>query len=515
MFFLLVVILLLSLYLIAQKNRAMNRRLIILVLSYFFSLCSMILYISKDTYYYNLIKDYFYLPEVLWRWLFFIQISKSSILWLMNIFSTCVLIISVHFSLSFLGVLPPRYQKRMIGLSYLYSAVQLIIYAPRLSIAAYKFLYPNYLSPAQYKTAQNIIFALTRSLNILIILAGFVCLLFAIQYSPKMRLFQFNHIFLAISYGILSLVYIFFLSVTPSFYIKVSKIADTYSYLPIKLAHSITLYRMFPYLVIPALAIITYCAYRLGQLNNQASVEELYISRGIRSSETTSKIFCHYIKNEILALQSEIELLTDTKETQRIKEDVLKRCDTIFARVDELHRTTKTNQLNLKYCSVETVIEQTLEHFTHELSAIQFEKKYMNKECIAFIDPVYIGQALHNIIHNAFDAMEELPENQKHLKIRLEVLSRWIQISIKDNGKGISPDNLRKVFLPFYSSHAYSKHWGVGLTLTYKIIQAHEGKIQINSEPGVGTQFEILLPYANHLHEMHQFPKPGKERKSK
>jgi signal transduction histidine kinase len=214
-----------------------------------------------------------------------------------------------------------------------------------------------------------------------------------------------------------------------------------------------------------------------------------------------------------LALQSEVELLTNSEETQKVKTSILKRCDTIFSRVDELHRATKTNQLNLKYCPVETVIEQTLEHFTYKLSKVTLAKNFTNKHCIAFIDPVYIEQALHNILHNAFDAMENMPENQQCLSIGLTILNRWIQIIIKDSGKGISPDNLLKIFLPFYSSHAYSKHWGVGLTLTYKIIHAHGGKIQVDSKLSEGTRFEILLPYANHLHERKQFTVLRKELK--
>lgn len=91
--------------------------------------------------------------------------------------------------------------------------------------------------------------------------------------------------------------------------------------------------------------------------------------------------------------------------------------------------------------------------------------------------------------------MPGLDVPNEHLQIRLRLLNRRIQIAIEDNGIGISSDNLSKIFIPFYSSHAYSQHWGVGLTLTYKIIHAHEGKILVNSTPGAGTRFEILLPY--------------------
>ena len=113
---------------------------------------------------------------------------------------------------------------------------------------------------------------------------------------------------------------------------------------------------------------------------------------------------------------------------------------------------------------------------------------------LAMVDPVYMEQALHNIIKNSIDAMEDTPAEKKELTVTLGSSRQWIAVDIKDTGKGISKENLENIFLPFYSSHPYSKHWGIGLTLTYKVIHAHEGKIVVNSTPGAGTTVEVLLP---------------------
>lgn len=61
-------------------------------------------------------------------------------------------------------------------------------------------------------------------------------------------------------------------------------------------------------------------------------------------------------------------------------------------------------------------------------------------------------------------------------------------------GTGISQNNIKKIFTPFFSSKSTSRHWGIGLSLTYRIIQAHEGKIEVHSVLGKGTSFQILLP---------------------
>lgn len=97
-------------------------------------------------------------------------------------------------------------------------------------------------------------------------------------------------------------------------------------------------------------------------------------------------------------------------------------------------------------------------------------------------------------IKNSLDAMNDNSNEQKSLILTLKTNRRYAWIEIKDTGKGISKENLEQIFLPFYSSHPYSKHWGIGLTLTYKIIHAHEGKIDVVSTLGKGTATRIFLP---------------------
>lgn len=236
----------------------------------------------------------------------------------------------------------------------------------------------------------------------------------------------------------------------------------------------------------------------LTRLSGQASLKELSISKEISSSETTSKIFCHYIKNEILAIQSEVETLAlnaeDGNGVKETTDSILKRCQTLYGRIDEIHRSTKTSELSLKQYSLQTLIRETLAIFSHELESINVQLNLPPQPILAMVDPVYMEQALHNIIKNSIDAMEDTPDDKKELAVTLGSSRQWIAIDIRDTGKGISKENLESIFLPFYSSHPYSKHWGIGLTLTYKVIHAHEGKIVVNSTLGAGTTVEVLLP---------------------
>jgi signal transduction histidine kinase len=65
-------------------------------------------------------------------------------------------------------------------------------------------------------------------------------------------------------------------------------------------------------------------------------------------------------------------------------------------------------------------------------------------------------------------------------------------VQISDTGKGVSPDEIKRVFDPFYTSKIYGP--GLGLTFALKTIQSHKGMIAVDSQEGVGTVFNIRLP---------------------
>jgi len=102
-------------------------------------------------------------------------------------------------------------------------------------------------------------------------------------------------------------------------------------------------------------------------------------------------------------------------------------------------------------------------------------------------DPLHMRQALLNLAKNGIEAMAE----GGTLTISTEARPDGILVEFADTGVGIPPENLDKIFQPFYSTKA--KGSGLGLAISQKIIEAHHGKINIESEPGQGTQVQIFL----------------------
>ena len=69
-----------------------------------------------------------------------------------------------------------------------------------------------------------------------------------------------------------------------------------------------------------------------------------------------------------------------------------------------------------------------------------------------------------------------------------------VRIQIQDNGKGIPAEVLPRIFDPFFTTKPIGQGTGMGLSISYKIIQEHGGQITVDSEQGAGTTFTILLP---------------------
>ena len=78
--------------------------------------------------------------------------------------------------------------------------------------------------------------------------------------------------------------------------------------------------------------------------------------------------------------------------------------------------------------------------------------------------------------------------------LRIKIIKKMVKVEIQDNGKGIPDDVLPYIFDPFYTTKPIGEGTGMGLSISYKIIQEHGGQILVESVKEVGTAFTILLP---------------------
>ena len=111
-------------------------------------------------------------------------------------------------------------------------------------------------------------------------------------------------------------------------------------------------------------------------------------------------------------------------------------------------------------------------------------------------DPAQLQQVIINLLNNAIDAiLERHGASGGLLVVRTgKDMDNFAFISVSDNGVGISPEHLKKIFTPFFTTKPVGKGTGLGLSVCYGIIGNMGGRMSVESDPGKGTQFTIALP---------------------
>ena len=138
--------------------------------------------------------------------------------------------------------------------------------------------------------------------------------------------------------------------------------------------------------------------------------------------------------------------------------------------------------------SMETLREMAGEHGILLESRIEVEQAYLVG------DQALLGQLLLNLGLNAVESMpmggtfslslRTLPPDREH--------GALVEVRVQDQGAGIAPENLPKIFDPFFSTKGRNR--GLGLAISHAIAEAHRGLIEVESAPGRGTTFRVLLP---------------------
>lgn len=102
-----------------------------------------------------------------------------------------------------------------------------------------------------------------------------------------------------------------------------------------------------------------------------------------------------------------------------------------------------------------------------------------------------------NILDNAAYAIKEKGD----VFIRIKKADENVVLEIEDTGSGIAPEDVKKVFEPFFTTKPVGQGTGLGMSISYKVIKAHNGTIDVKSVLGQGTKFIITLPIKHHKKE--------------
>ncbi|MFT3916367.1 MAG: ATP-binding protein [Anaeromyxobacteraceae bacterium] len=111
-------------------------------------------------------------------------------------------------------------------------------------------------------------------------------------------------------------------------------------------------------------------------------------------------------------------------------------------------------------------------------------------------DAGQLAQVVLNLVQNARTACLERPGSQLRVVTRPAAEAGKVELLVVDNGKGILPEHLPRIFEPFFTTKDLWSNVGLGLSVTYRIVQEHGGRIAVESRPGEGSTFTVTLPAA-------------------
>ncbi len=149
--------------------------------------------------------------------------------------------------------------------------------------------------------------------------------------------------------------------------------------------------------------------------------------------------------------------------------------------------------INKKICDMKKCIEEVIPHFTGISSIHKIRTAFTDKNILCLADSDKIGQILKNLVSNSIKYSPQGGE----IHISAEIKGDFCQISVRDQGIGMTPEQIEKVFSKFYradASDSAPEGTGLGMTIVKYLVEAHGGRVRIESEYGAWTEAAFTIP---------------------
>ena len=160
--------------------------------------------------------------------------------------------------------------------------------------------------------------------------------------------------------------------------------------------------------------------------------------------------------------------------------------------VNSLLNFSRTSTTSFGDVNLNKVVQETLSLLEHQLQKSGVE---VRTELTADLPPIHgnagkLQQVFLNLFLNARDAMS----SGGILEIRTWIEGQRVRVEVADTGHGIAPEHLHRIYDPFFTTKAARKGTGLGLAVTYGIVQEHGGSIEVSNRPGGGARFRLDMP---------------------
>jgi two-component system NtrC family sensor kinase len=188
-------------------------------------------------------------------------------------------------------------------------------------------------------------------------------------------------------------------------------------------------------------------------------------------------------------------MVDDLRQLIKESRDGLERVKTIVRDLKDFARVGSAEWL---WADIHQGLESTLNIVWNELKyKATVERDYGTLPQVLCI-PSQLNQVFMNLLVNAAQAIE----GQGVIRVRTGCNDRQVWVEVIDTGIGISTENLKHIFDPFFTTKALGKGTGLGLSLAWGIVQRHRGTIEVQSQPGKGSAFRVMLPIDGQIEAM-------------
>jgi signal transduction histidine kinase len=221
------------------------------------------------------------------------------------------------------------------------------------------------------------------------------------------------------------------------------------------------------------------------------------LSEKMEATGRLMRMLAHEVRNPLtnigLAVEGFAGELPSGSDQQEYVEIIKRNAQRIDNLITQLLDSSRPTELKPEPVSLRTVLEQTLEeaHDRLALKKIKVLTHFSAGNDTVILDIGKIKIAFTNIVVNAIEAM---PEETGVLQMNSKRVGQQLIVSISDNGSGISPDHLNRLFEPYFTSKPGGM--GLGLAAVLNIVQSHGGSVDVESVQGSGTTFYLtfILP---------------------
>ena len=232
--------------------------------------------------------------------------------------------------------------------------------------------------------------------------------------------------------------------------------------------------------------------------------DQLVQSRKMAAIGTFTSGIAHELNNPINNISLVAQALIEDEETMDHRErhdlyrDLIEQSRRASGIVKNLLEFSRTAPHRHEDVDLEVLVENTAALIKNE---IRFHHIKFTKEVRGELPPLYLEknsfqQVFINLFLNAIHAIKQKGKRRGQIKVVLSKIdpANQVKIEVIDTGIGIPADQIDEIFNPFFTTKKEGEGTGLGLSVTYNTIKKHNGKIEVQSTPGKGTRFIIMLP---------------------